>query len=217
MFKKIAQVTALALTALTGTSYGVHAGTRDMSVINATAKTQIFMGLGYYKNHCAVLPTAAGEVFDQLEQMTGEMDQKELNKMKAQMAVVVNVGSANDIANLCNELEPTVQKVARAAEQMPVTEVTTAEEPEEEFEITLGKKTTMLGNQMQNLSVKNNGDTRYAFVWLECGFYDKGELVGTGSGIVANLYPNKVKYASVTGLQVDKANKVVCNTGLTQK
>jgi hypothetical protein len=120
MFKKIALAAVLAAVTMTS----ANAGTRDLSVINSTAKAQIFMGLGYYKNHCARLPVAAGEVYDQLETMAYDgtsMDQATLNTMKSQLSVMVNLGSDDDKAKLCNTLEPTVKKLTATAQAMPVT------------------------------------------------------------------------------------------------
>jgi len=110
----------------------------------------------------------------------------------------------------------------RAAERRKETAISLAKMDASEdqdadgFKIKLGKRSNAYGIGIsQNLTVTNNGSGKWSFVNVDCAFYYKGEQVGTGGGIVANLYPGKTKPVAVMGLQIDKADKVTCSVGHT--
>jgi hypothetical protein len=211
MWTRFFAVTALAVTALTSTSYDARAGgTRDLaSVFNPVAVAQVFMGLNTYKNHCAVLPAAAGEVHHQMEQMT--MDQPTLNKMKTQLAMLKFDHTGEAMAKFCTELEPTVQQLDKAAAEMPVT---VNADP---LDIERGRLTKQHGNMLQNITVTNNTKDLYRIVIVDCDFYDGDELVGAGKGSINNLPTGKTKGAQVYGMQISNADRVSCSLGTTLK
>lgn len=89
--------------------------------------------------------------------------------------------------------------------------VSASDLPDEEFTVRTGRMVNQFGTLNQSLAVTNNGGTQHKFVSLECGFYLNGELVGTGMGMIANLFPGKTKHAAVYGLQIDRADKATCS------
>ena len=117
MFKKIACATALLVTVFGG---NVHAGSRDLSLLTPTTKAQFFVALGFYKNSCSTLAPAAGEMFGQLEQLTGEMDQAELKKLETPLILLTKVANAEQKADVCNKIEPSIKDMTRYAEALPV-------------------------------------------------------------------------------------------------
>jgi hypothetical protein len=90
------------------------------------------------------------------------------------------------------------------AEMAPVAEVA-------EIKITNGKLIPFFGSVRQAISIKNNTRTAHRLMFIECAFFLKGELVGTGLGGVGNLMPGATKYTTVLGMDIDKADKVECN------
>jgi hypothetical protein len=80
-----------------------------------------------------------------------------------------------------------------------------------EIKITNGKLIPSFGSVLQAITVKNNTSTAERQTFIECGFFLKGELVGTGLTSVGNLMPGATKYATVIGLDISKADKVACN------
>ena len=90
------------------------------------------------------------------------------------------------------------------AEAAPVAEVA-------EIKITNGKLIPFGGSVRQAISIKNNTRTAERQLFVECGFFLNGELVGTGLGGVGNLMPGATKHTSVLGLDIRRADKVECN------
>ena len=80
-----------------------------------------------------------------------------------------------------------------------------------EYKITTGKLIRSFGSVHQAISIKNNTRTAERLTFIECGFFLKGELVGTGLGGVGNLMPGMTKHTTVLGLGVEKADKVECS------
>jgi hypothetical protein len=80
-----------------------------------------------------------------------------------------------------------------------------------EIKITNGKLIPSFGSVLQAITVKNNTSTAERQTFIECAFFLKGELVGTGLTSVGNLMPGATKYATVIGLDIDKADKVECS------
>jgi hypothetical protein len=227
MWNHFAAVTALAATALTSTSYGVRADNiRDLSGVDAVAKAQIFVGLHHYVNYCAPLSESASDILGQLKFMTDEMDKSTLDKMTGVSTIVHEDGNAADNALFCKNLKPAVDSVDTLAQKLPVLRVTEMsvdhsakvaevadEQDENGIRVRLGKLAKVYGNFNQNIAVTNNGSGKYKFVTLECGFYYKGEQVGTGMGSVANMFPGNTKHVSVYGLQLDKVDNAMCSVG----
>ena len=116
MFKKIALTAGVLAASLTA----AHAGNRDLSAFDAKTKARGFVALNYYKNHCATLSPALGQVHDQLEQMTDQLDQAELAAQRGNVALIINLGNDANKAELCTDLEPVVQKLTKVADAMPV-------------------------------------------------------------------------------------------------
>jgi hypothetical protein len=80
-----------------------------------------------------------------------------------------------------------------------------------DFDITYGKKIAFYGSSRQAISVKNNTGTGKQQVFIECGFFLKGELVGTGLGGVGNLMPGATKHTSILALDIEKFDKAECS------
>jgi hypothetical protein len=80
-----------------------------------------------------------------------------------------------------------------------------------EIKITNGKLIPSFGSLRQAITVKNNTSTAERQTFIECGFFLRGELVGTGLTSVANLMPGATKHTTVLGLDINKADKVECS------
>ena len=79
------------------------------------------------------------------------------------------------------------------------------------FAISYGKKMHSYGQSRQPISIKNNTGAAQQQMFIECGFFLNGQLVGTGLGGVGNLMPGATKHTSIIGLDIQKFDKAECS------
>jgi hypothetical protein len=115
LFKKIALAATLSLAVSSA-----HAGTRDLSYLTPTAKSQFFVALHFYKNNCSVLAPAAEEMYHQLNELPlSAVDQVELKKLATPLALLTKVATDEVRADTCNKVEPSVKQMTAYAEALP--------------------------------------------------------------------------------------------------
>ena len=216
MFKKI----ALAATVLVAGTNFTFAETYNPAVLeNALtpiAKAQMKVGLTVYSQLCGGLTSDLA--VQAINWVYGQKVDKATEDTMFSQATGWDQIDASAQAAFCKQLKASVDQIVEGWEKLPVAVDNRNHQVEdvkevEPFAITKGRLTAQYGSMLQNVTVRNNTSENYSIVIIDCDFYNRGELVGTGKGSINNLMTDKTKGAAVYGLQIDKADKIECSIG----
>ena len=69
--------------------------------------------------------------------------------------------------------------------------------PQQGLTLTVGRLVYSSGLSQQNISVKNDTQNTIHLVKVECGFFNKGELIATDIGYVENIAPNATGFTTI--------------------
>ena len=79
----------------------------------------------------------------------------------------------------------------------------------DDLSLSTGKLSYTASHTRQVVSVKNDTNSDYRRVFVECGFFKSGELVASSPGILNNLAAGSTGFTTVNGIDV-KADRAEC-------
>jgi len=62
----------------------------------------------------------------------------------------------------------------------------------------------------QVVAIKNNTGDTIQMIWLECGFFRKGILLGAGTGYAKNVDPGQTAYVEVVSNHTEGSDNADC-------
>jgi hypothetical protein len=85
-----------------------------------------------------------------------------------------------------------------------------------EVDITKGQLTHDGPYSTQIVGAKNNTNETIQTLWVECGFFRKGALLGAGAGYAENLTPAQSAYIEVAANHTEGADSADCRLRSTE-